>query len=564
MPTHPSKIKEEKKAMAEIISNSGTTGSINITSGFVDLSTYDDLEGLMYGGRARNLFRRMIIKTAWFSLVTAQMNSQNGNVDFGSEVQAVFSRTADYVLNCWAKIVLPEVRGTIGDNPLWSDTEPSTGNRQAVYVNNTALTEYNTGGTMGPLKEMRPGKKFINQPRWTRNIGHNIFEYARLHFNDILVAELTPQYLDFWASFTLPPGKSAGYQRMIGNVPALINPYATDTAQDGYSKWEVGANAGIWDKDSRTAATLPSRVLNIPLPFYFTHSTEDSIINAATPYNDISVRLKMRNLNELLVVDQIYQEGRYGASTNADHKVVTIPSSYDSSLIQTDQRLRVELHAHYALIPNGDREKFVAEPRIDQLIEQVWYTRMPWAPKSLSTLSLNLHHPHTVRGLFFGARNTSIRGEHSNYGTDSGRFSSFMGVLNLDLSGTENASDPIGRATLKYEGINRFQATSEYYSTVAPYYFAPNIPVDPGQHLLSYSVNLAEPTRSYGATNYARLSSVILEVEASDRAKAVSVPDTDGAMPEVEITSSNYDVHVVVLAQTIWRSTGGAGGLPYM
>ena len=55
----------------------------------------------MYGGKARNLFRRTIVKSAWFSVITAQMNSQGGTtVDFGSEYQAVFSRTADYILNC--------------------------------------------------------------------------------------------------------------------------------------------------------------------------------------------------------------------------------------------------------------------------------------------------------------------------------------------------------------------------------------------------------------------------------------------------------------------------------
>ena len=78
--------------------------SQNITTAFVDISTYDDLEAMMYGGKARNLFRRTIVKSAWFSVISAQMNSQGGTVvDFGSEYQAVFSRTADYILNCMLK-----------------------------------------------------------------------------------------------------------------------------------------------------------------------------------------------------------------------------------------------------------------------------------------------------------------------------------------------------------------------------------------------------------------------------------------------------------------------------
>jgi hypothetical protein len=413
-----------------------------------------------------------------------------------------------------------------------------------------------------------------------------------LHFNDIMVAELQSPYLDFWASFSIPAGKRTAYQTMIGNTPALINPYATDKCQTNLAKWDDDGN-GNFDVDNRTATTLPARVLNIPLPFYFCASPEDSIINAATPYNDITVKCKLRTMSDLLIVDALYQNPRMQESYAKNWKVYPAPYDGTSKIkVATTNRLSMELHAHYVLIPNGDREKFVTEKRIDQIIEQCYYkTHRGWNSSSRSVY-IDLHHPHTIRALYFGARNAHSRSEWSNYGTDNPNFQSGLGVLTLDLVGTEEAASPISNATLRYEGVQRFQSTSDYFTHVSPYYFAPNIPQELGMHLISYTIDLKDTNRPMGATNFARLSSVTLELDSSERvtnymgtvtsaddvtpttvaAVAIDATSNTPAIPAVTAgyygnfykVSTEYEVHIVIAAQTLWRSTGGAGGLPYM
>jgi hypothetical protein len=399
-----------------------------------------------------------------------------------------------------------------------------------------------------------------------------------------MVAELQSSYLDFWASFSIPAGKRASYQTMIGNTASLINPYATERCQANLARWtESTPGSGDFDKDDRTFTPLPARVLNIPLPFYFCATPEDSIINAATPYNDITVKCKVRALSDLLIVDALHQDKKGTSAYPKDWKAY--PAELSKARIKEQTKLTLELHAHYVLIPNGDREKFVAEKRIDQIIEQNYYkTHRGWS-SSTSSVYIDLHHPHTIRALYFGARNSNLRAEWSNYGTDNPHFQSGLGVLTLDLAGTEDTASPISTATLRYEGVQRFQHTSDYFTHVSPYYFASNIPQEVGMHLISYSVDLKETNRPMGATNFARLSSVTLELDASNRVKdyvdgltgpdhvtpttvlttlVAADPAATPPTPEVAAVplakhgsfydvSPAYEVNVVIAAQTLWR-----------
>jgi hypothetical protein len=67
-------------------------------------------------------------------------------------------------------VVLPEIQGTKEANPTWD----------------SALLAPNSGGDVEyrdtSAANSKPGPSVIYQPRWTRNIGHNLFEYARYAF----------------------------------------------------------------------------------------------------------------------------------------------------------------------------------------------------------------------------------------------------------------------------------------------------------------------------------------------------------------------------------------------
>lgn len=52
----------------------------NITSGFIDIATYDEIEKYMYGGdEAITYFVRSCRKSTWFTQVPVLLSRNNGN-----------------------------------------------------------------------------------------------------------------------------------------------------------------------------------------------------------------------------------------------------------------------------------------------------------------------------------------------------------------------------------------------------------------------------------------------------------------------------------------------------
>ena len=70
----------------------GSTATVSLTTAFIDLSTFDEIECWLYGGKSVNRFRKVIRKSAWFTVIAAQLNRCGTTGDFNTEMQAMFSR----------------------------------------------------------------------------------------------------------------------------------------------------------------------------------------------------------------------------------------------------------------------------------------------------------------------------------------------------------------------------------------------------------------------------------------------------------------------------------------
>jgi hypothetical protein len=212
----------------------------NLTSGFIDLATFDELEKYFYGGaKATTYFVRKTRKSSWFTQVPVALSGCGGTRDFNQEWSTSVSRAGDYMMHNWLRVTLPSVQAT-GDG---------------VYGDDTRV-------------------------RWCRNLMHNLVEECSIMFNDLVEARFDSAHLDFWSAFTVPEGKRLGYDNMIGNISILNNPSNS-----------VGPNL------------LPSVVLNLPLPFPHTRDTGVAMPTAALPYNEMRIVTKFRSYLDLLVVD---------------------------------------------------------------------------------------------------------------------------------------------------------------------------------------------------------------------------------------------------------------------
>ena len=158
----------------------------NLTSGFIDLATYDEAEKYMYGGDdATAYFVRETRKSTWFTMVPVCLSRASGMPDFNQEWSVSISRAGDYLLTNWLRVQIPSV----------------------------TLAAGNFYGADGRL-------------RWTRNLMHNLNREVAITFNDLVAARFDNYHLDFWAAFTVPAGKINGYNNMIGNFDDLIQPHA--------------------------------------------------------------------------------------------------------------------------------------------------------------------------------------------------------------------------------------------------------------------------------------------------------------------------------------------------
>ena len=58
----------------------------NVTSGFIDLATFDEIEKYLYGGPdATAYFVRETRKSTWFTQVPVVLSRASGQPDFGQE-----------------------------------------------------------------------------------------------------------------------------------------------------------------------------------------------------------------------------------------------------------------------------------------------------------------------------------------------------------------------------------------------------------------------------------------------------------------------------------------------
>src|SRR3970040_766170 len=114
--------------------------SNTVTSAFIDLATFDEIEKYLYNGpTAITYFVRGVRKSTGCAQIPVPLTQNAGNPAFNGDVAFQISRSGDYLLHVWLRATLPEV------------------------VSNLAGTGM----------------------RWVRNIGHNLIDLCWITFNDL-------------------------------------------------------------------------------------------------------------------------------------------------------------------------------------------------------------------------------------------------------------------------------------------------------------------------------------------------------------------------------------------
>jgi len=497
----------------------------NLTSGFIDLATYDELEKYMYGGAdATAYFVREVRKSTWFTQVPVCLSRASGNPAFGADWSVSISRAGDYLLYTWLRVNIPAI------NICSTNATPNVFTQCATNVG----------------------------IRWTQNLGHNLIKECCISFNDLVAARFDNYHLDFWTAFTLPEAKKVGYYNMIGNIPALTG--------EGLPPLNF----------------LPAATLNIPLPFWFSRDSGVALPTAALPYNEMRINLTFRHWNELLIADAYDSGNNCWASSNFSNPHGNNPSAFvggQTVTLNGEPTLSTSsanVWANYAIVSNDERKRMACAPR-DILIEQVQTASVQnYAPATNNQPQYDIRFSHAIKALFFSVRNNTISSEWSNY-TDYTSLRGNAGVVDgaQVLTATANdvlvlnaGADPIEHTSLVYENTQRLaQQFSDYYSFVQPWYHAPRIPDITGYHMYSYSLDFycLDPM---GSTNYGKLTNVSLIPKATTEAanlNGIASTPYIGPAPEPSCAvKQTYAFITTVINNNIIRISGGALGFPIL
>jgi hypothetical protein len=461
------------------------SSSSNVTSGFIDLATFDEIEKYQYGSsNAYAYFVRETRKSTWFTQVPVVLSRGAGTPDFGKDWSVNISRAADYLLHTWLRVQTPSV----------------------------TLLATNVYGPNGRL-------------HWTKNFMHNLIKECKITFNDLVAERFDSYFLDFWAAFTTPASKRDGYNNMIGNFDNLIAPHAPGVA-------------------------IPSRYLNLPLPFFYTRDSGVALPTAALPYNEMRIEFTFRNWNELLILENSVPV----LGTNP----YTKPTVGVAADIANEPVLaKVDVWANYAIVSNEERKRMGCAPR-DLLVEQVQTApRNNFNPTTNTNPRYDIRFSHSIKVLFFAVENTTVDNVKSNYTTAT----PIPGPV-VDNYTPSNSWDPIDFTTLTYENTDRLSNMgSDYFSNVSPWYSAPTIPVETGYHMYSYSLDFMD-VDPLGSTNYGKLTNVSIAPTAS-APSVVAAAGTGGAGSGADYPQK-FQFIVLAINSNIIRVSGGALGFPVM
>jgi hypothetical protein len=504
----------------------------NVTSGFIDLATFDELEKYMYGGPdATAYFVRETRKATWFTQVPVVLSRASGTPAFDTEWSVSISRAGDYLLSTWLRLTTPKI--TLN------------------YLENAGSAT----GTILPTQYA---------VRWTRNFMHSIIREACITFNDLVAARFDCYHLDFWSAFTVPASKRNAYNNMIGNFPEMTDPQIQVSGQT------LAPFIG---------ATIKPATLNLPLPFFYARDSGVALPTAALPYNDMRLNFSFRRWDELLIVDTFTRPGQSGTDFEYNSSACATEGTGPNQVNITPVLKDVQVWANYAIVSNDERKRMACAPR-DILIEQVQTApRQSFLPANMPRYDIRFSH--AIKVLFFSARNNTYKCGWSNYtagqplldclAQTGANANTSQLVCVIDYS-SPSMVDPILHTSLIYENTNRLsQMGSDYFSLVNPWYTAPAIPLETGYHLYSYSLDFIS-LDPMGSTNYGKLTNVSIVPESSQEAKNYGLSPLAPALPatvdtykaEGIFTSQTWEFIVTAVNNNIVRISGGALGFPVL
>ena len=166
-------------------------------------------------------------------------------------------RFAQLVNDCYLSITLPDIY-----SPVQPVTSPPTS-----FPNSNAIPY---------------------QFQWVRNIGYNMIDHVSVLINGQEVVRHTGEWMKIYANLQFDTNKRAVIDRMVGNIPELYDP-ANGNGRINQYPTSISTSTKI------AQPSIPSRVLQIPLHFWFCESIGKALPLVALQYSDVEIIVELNN-----------------------------------------------------------------------------------------------------------------------------------------------------------------------------------------------------------------------------------------------------------------------------
>ena len=359
---------------------------------------------------------------------------------------------------------------------------------------------------------------------WSAFLGHRILNYVDIEIGGTRIDRQYGEWMHLWNQLTLPAGKEAGYNRMIGHKLGLVG--------------EQNSTTGAGVVNAVVAANLNSSFsLNIPLQFWFCRNPGLALPLIALQYHEVRVTVDFRAAKECFTS---FNDLNFG--TAAPHKPTT------GGII--DAKLFVD----YIYLDTDERRRF-AQLTHEYLIEQVQYTGAETITTDSNKIKLNFNHPIKELVWVVQKQDNIDKCEYFNYTKSAtlnplnpgGEQSAVMDDKTAGAAVAGAAVNMCKTAKLQLNGGDRFsERTGDYFNMVQPYYHHTRIPYT-GINSYSFALRPEEHQPS-GTCNFSRLDSAVLML------------GTDGV---ASTSADNAEVRVYALNYNVLRVMSGMGGLAY-
>lgn len=324
---------------------------------------------------------------------------------------------------------------------------------------------------------------------WVPKIAHNLVQQITCEFNDMnLTSVIDTAVLDAWAAFHVPASKQGAYDEMIGNTSDL-----TDF--------------------SPVAGTIASKVINLPLPFFWAADTGKGLPTAALPYNDIVMRCSFKDFSKCILA--------------ADSTAAYALEKASSANVTGFDNLELDVRAwgEYAIVTNDERSMMAAAPR--DIVVDFWQSssEKDWASPSADNKGYNdIRYGGSVKAVYVAARNkgASAAGNvGSNYLDDLPSVATGA-ALPATVTTQPSGRSAIADLTLQYENTPRAHVPADISSLVTPYHHCPAVNRGQGHqgwHVISYTTDTGSLDPA-GSSNFGKLTNVSLAHKATTAAVA--------------------------------------------